>query len=76
MGMGMREPYVEGVAIHSGPESGVGVREGAGEALTGVRAGRAIEPRNGENDNPIWPHCAGLSWPHSGYLDLAGGHVG
>jgi hypothetical protein len=28
-----------------------------------------------ENDNPIWPHCAGLSWPHSGYLDLAGGHV-
>ena len=47
MGMGMREPYVEGVAIHSGPESCVGVREGAGEALTGVRAGRAIEPRNG-----------------------------
>jgi hypothetical protein len=38
MGMGMREPYVEGVAIHSGPESCVGVREGAGEALTGVRA--------------------------------------
>ena len=28
-----------------------------------------------ENDNPIWPHCAGLSWPHSGCLDLAGGHV-
>lgn len=17
-----------------------------------------------ENDNPIWPHCAGLIWPH------------
>jgi hypothetical protein len=43
----MREPYVEGVAIHSGPESCVSVREGADEALTGVRAGQASEPRNG-----------------------------
>ena len=42
----MREPYIEGVAIHDGPESCAGVREGGGEALTGVRAGRAIEPRN------------------------------
>jgi len=42
----MRELYVEGVAIHDGPESCVGVRKGIGEALTGVRVGRAIEPRN------------------------------
>ena len=42
----MREPYIEGLAIHGGPESCVVVREDAGEALTGVRAGRAIEPRN------------------------------
>ncbi len=42
----MRALYIEGVAIHGGPESCVGVREGGGEALTGVRAGRAIEPRN------------------------------
>ena len=42
----MKEPDIEGVAIHGGPESCVGVREGAGEALTGVRAGWAIEPRN------------------------------
>ena len=41
----MRELYVEGVAIHDGPESCAVVREGGGEALTGVRAGRAIEPR-------------------------------
>jgi hypothetical protein len=42
----MRDLYIEGVAIHGGPESCVGVREGAGEALTGVRVGWAIEPRN------------------------------
>jgi hypothetical protein len=34
------------VASHDGPESCVGVREDVGEALTGVRAGWAIEPRN------------------------------
>jgi hypothetical protein len=38
----MREPYIEGVAIHGGPESCVGVREGAREALTGVRVGRLL----------------------------------
>ena len=42
----MRELYTEGVATHGGPESCVGVREDEGEALTGVRAGWAIEPRN------------------------------
>jgi hypothetical protein len=41
----MRELYIEGVAIHGGSESCVGVREGVGEALTGVRVGGAIEPR-------------------------------
>jgi len=41
----MRELYGEGLAIHAGPESCVRVREDAGEALTGVRAGWAIEPR-------------------------------
>jgi len=42
----MRELYIEGVAIHGDPESCVGVREDAGEALTGARVGWAIEPRN------------------------------
>ena len=42
----MRTLYVEGVATRDGPESCVGVREGEDEALTGVRAGWAIEPRN------------------------------
>ena len=38
----MKEPYGEGVAIHSGPESCVVVRKGRGEALTGVRLGWAL----------------------------------
>ncbi|MEX6430907.1 MULTISPECIES: hypothetical protein [Ferrimicrobium] len=40
MGKGRRRSNIEGVAIHDGPESCVGVREGDGEALTGgVQAG-------------------------------------
>ena len=42
----MEELYVEGVATHGGPESCVVVCEGGVEALTGARAGQAIEPRN------------------------------
>jgi hypothetical protein len=36
----------KGLATRGGPESCVASREGRGEALAGVRAGRAIEPRN------------------------------
>jgi len=42
----MKESYIEGVASHGGPELCVGDPQGRGEALAGVRAGRAIEPRN------------------------------
>ena len=42
----MKEPYIEGVANHDGPELCVGDPQGSSEALAGVRAGRAIEPRN------------------------------
>lgn len=42
----MKESNIEGVANHNGPESCVDVRKDGGEALTGVRAGWAIEPRN------------------------------
>jgi hypothetical protein len=35
----MKEPYIEGVAIHDDPESCAAVRKGVGEALTGARAG-------------------------------------
>jgi hypothetical protein len=42
----MKELYIEGLAIHGGPESCVGDPRGRSEALIGVRAGWAIEPRN------------------------------
>jgi hypothetical protein len=41
----MKELYGEGLATHADPESCVGSRKGAGEALTGAHAGRAIELR-------------------------------
>jgi RNA-directed DNA polymerase len=42
----MEELCAEGLATHGDPESCVDDPRGRGEALTGVRAGRAIEPRN------------------------------
>ena len=45
----MKELHIEGLATHDGPESCAVTREGGGEALTGARAGRAIEPRNQDN---------------------------
>src|SRR5687768_6915996 len=38
----MKEPYKKGVATHLDPESCVGVRKDAGEALTGARAGQPL----------------------------------
>src|SRR5664279_3024825 len=54
----METLYIEGVASHDGPESCVGVREGGDEALTGVHAGRAIEPRNAQFGVPTPCPCA------------------
>jgi len=42
----MKESNVEGLAAHSGPESCVAAREGRGEALTGVRAGRVLSRKS------------------------------
>jgi hypothetical protein len=44
----MRESYTEGVATHGGREPCVDDPQGRGEASVAVRAGRAIEPRNGQ----------------------------
>ncbi len=38
----MKEPYGEGVAIHTDPESCAAVRKDRGEALTGARAGQVL----------------------------------
>src|SRR5437763_17110112 len=46
MEMEMRELYVEGVAVHGGPEPCGHGREAVVEASVGVRVGWAIEPRN------------------------------
>jgi hypothetical protein len=48
----MKTSYIEGVAIHGGLESCVGVREGAGEALTEEDAGRVMEPRKHRSGVP------------------------
>jgi len=41
----MKESYIEGPAPHAGPESCVGTREDAGEALTGGSAGSRVLSR-------------------------------
>ena len=48
----MEELYAEGLAIRGGPQSCVDDPRGRGEALTGARAGRAIEPRNQRSGVP------------------------
>ena len=48
----MEELYAEGLATHGGPQSCVDDPRGRGEALTGARAGRAIEPRNQHSGVP------------------------
>jgi hypothetical protein len=42
----MKEPYVEGLAGHRGPESYADGREAVGGALIGVSTGWGYEPRN------------------------------
>src|SRR5215210_1556193 len=72
MEKGMRESDTEGVAIHGGPESCVGVREGGGEALTGVRAGWAIEPRNQGFRGADVVKRGGRQHPRQRYRELPG----
>ena len=45
-----------------------GMLTGAGLARVWhhARAHRFFSAARCENDNPIWPHCDGLIWPHLG----------
>ena len=45
----MKEPYGEGLATHTGPESCTGVHKGSGEARTGVPAGWVLSRENTVN---------------------------
>jgi hypothetical protein len=47
MKKGMKESHVEDLARHDGPTHALATREGAAKRWFGVRAGRAIQPRNG-----------------------------
>ena len=57
----MRRPYTEGVATRGGPESCVGAREAAGEALTGVRAGWVLSR---EITTSGCRRCLRCGWQH------------
>src|SRR5829696_3042964 len=50
----MKESYVEGLASYGGPESCVHIREGVGEALTGVRAGRVSSREIHDPRREVW----------------------
>ena len=60
----MKEPYEEGVATHFGPESCAVVREGGGEALTGVRPGWPLSRENVDSFRGA-DALAGGGRPHS-----------
>jgi hypothetical protein len=60
------------LASHGGPESCVCVREGVGEALTGVRAGSAIEPRNQRVRGADVVPCGGRQHRRSRWMIASG----
>ncbi len=49
----MKEPHVEGLAIHDDPESCAVTRKGAGEALTGAPAGWVLSREKVTPKHPL-----------------------
>jgi hypothetical protein len=60
----MKEPYREGVANHSDPESCAVARKGTGEALTGARPGWPLSRENVDSFRGA-DALAGSGRPHS-----------
>ena len=69
----MEELHAEGLATHGDPESCAASREGRGEALTGARAGRAIEPRNVGDRGADACRQSGRQHPWRRYREPSGG---
>ncbi len=56
----MKEPYGEGLAIHTDPESCVGSHEGSGEALTGAHMGWVSSRERPSSEAPtLWAYGEG-----------------
>jgi hypothetical protein len=66
----MRESYGEGIADHTGPESCVGGREAAGEALTGAQAGPVLS-RESKDYRIGTPTPLNLAEGENGRRDIA-----
>ncbi len=69
----MKESNIKGIANHDGPESCADVRKDGGEALTGVRAGWAIEPRNQGSEGADVVNRGGRQHRCQRYRELAAG---
>jgi len=69
----MKEPYSEGLANHTDPESCAGAREGAGEALTGVHAGRVLSCEINQTGMPTLFTCAEGNTRHDAKRESCGG---
>jgi hypothetical protein len=71
----MKVSYGEGLAIRTGSESCIGIRKGAGEALTGVRIGqvlsREIETHRGSGGYCGVPTLSKYAEGKTGGVDIA-----
>src|SRR5882724_3787776 len=59
----MKEPHIQGLASHDNPESCLGTRKSAGEALTGAHAGRVLSRENRSNQGADTVRLSGR--PHT-----------
>ena len=76
MKMGMQESYVEDLASHDGPDHALATREGAAKRWFGVRAGQAIEPRNGVRMGCRRGHGTRKATPLAAFWRAVGGPRG